>query len=211
MQITIFGATGMVGKHLVKMALTDGHTVIAFGRNVTALLDADKTNDQLKAIKGYVFDEHDVYEAIKGSDAVISVLGGAFDGSDQTRSLGIKNIIKQMEAAGVKRIVALGGMGVLNANEEGLIMDQPSYPPEYLPVGNEHLKAYNFLKESDLEWTFVCSPDIKDEANTGNYTTNKDYPPTPNNYKIAAGDLAEFMLAEAVKNEYVKSRVGISN
>ena len=211
MQITIFGATGMVGKHLVKLALANGHTVVAFGRNVTDLLDADKANDQLKAIKGYVFDDHDVKEAIKGSGAVISVLGGAFDGSDQTRSLGIKNIIKQMEAAGIKRIVALGGMGALNANEEGLIMDQPSYPAEYIPVGKEHLRAYEYLKESKLDWTFVCSPDIKDEANTGNYTTNKDYPPTPNHYKISAGDLAEFMLAEAVKNEHVNSRVGISN
>lgn len=211
MQITIFGATGMVGKHLVRLALANGHSVVAFGRSVTALLDADKSNDRLKAIKGYVFDEHDVYAALKGSNAVISVLGGAFDGSDKTRSLGIKNIIKQMEAAGLKRIVALGGMGVLNANEEALIMDQPSYPAEYIPVGKEHLQAYNFLKESKLDWTFICSPDITDEANTGNYTTNKDYLPTPNHSKITAGDLAEFMLAEAVKNEYVKSRVGISN
>ena len=211
MQITIFGATGMVGKHLVRLALANGHSVVAFGRSVTALLDADKSNDRLKAIKGYVFDEHDVYAALKGSDAVISVLGGAFDGSDKTRSLGIKNIIKQMEAAGLKRIVALGGMGVLNANEEALIMDQPSYPAEYISVGKEHLQAYKFLQESSLDWTFICSPDITDEANTGNYTTNKDYPPTPNHSKITAGDLAEFMLAEAVKNEYVNSRVGISN
>lgn len=211
MQITVFGATGMVGKHIVKLALANGHKVVAFGRNVTSLLDADEVNDQLKAVKGYVFDESDVYEAIQGSDAVLSVLGGAFDGSDKTRSLGIKNIIKQMEKAELKRIIALGGSGVLNAETGGFIIDQPSYPSEYLPVGREHLQAYKFLKDSNLDWTFVCAPDIKEEIPTGNYTTNKDYPPVLNHNKIAAGDLAAFMLAESEKNEYVKSRVGISN
>lgn len=211
MQIIVFGATGMVGKHIVQLALANGHSVVAFGRNVTSLLDADKNSDQLKAIKGYVFDEHEVYEAIQGCDAVISVLGGAFDGSDKSRSLGIKNIIKQMENSAVKRIVALGGLGILNAEGEGLIMDLPTYPAAYLPVGREHLQAYNFLKDSNLDWTFVCAPDIKEEVATGNYTTNKDYPPQPNNNKIAAGDLAAFMLAEAEKNGHVKSRVGISN
>lgn len=211
MQITVFGATGMVGKHIVHLALANGHSVVAFGRNVTSLLDADKLSDQLKAIKGYVFDENEVHQAIQGSDAVLSVLGGAFDGSDNSRSLGIKNIINQMESSPVKRIVALGGIGVLNAEGEGFIIDQPSYPPEYMPVGMEHLQAYKFLKDSKLDWTFVCAPDIKDANSTGNYTTNKDYPPKPNHNYIAAGDLAAFMLAAAEKNEYMKSRVGISN
>lgn len=212
MQLTIFGATGMVGKHFVNLALSQGNTVIAFGRNVTSLLDEDEANDNLTAFKGYVFDEHEVLEAIKGSDAVLSVLGGAFDGSDQTRSLGIKNIIKQMEKAGVKRIVALGGMGVLNAEEEdGLMMDQPTYPKAYLPVGREHLKAYHFLKDSKLDWTFVCAPDIKDEQATDAYMTSKEFPPAVSQPRITAGDLAAFMLSEAGKNKFVHCRVGISN
>jgi hypothetical protein len=39
-----------------------------------------------------VFDEAEVFEAIENSDAVISVLGGGFDGIDKTRSLGIKTL-----------------------------------------------------------------------------------------------------------------------
>ena len=38
MTITIFGATGMVGKQLVQQALFKGYTVKAFGRNVFAEL-----------------------------------------------------------------------------------------------------------------------------------------------------------------------------
>src|SRR5690348_7629400 len=117
MILTVFGATGQVGKRIVRYALAKGHTVRAFGRNITKLIDEDIRNDQLKAIKGAVFDEGEVLNAISGADAVLSVLGGSFDGIDKARSLGMKNIVAQMEKAGVKRIIALGNFGILSSPE----------------------------------------------------------------------------------------------
>lgn len=52
MIITVFGATGQVGRFLVSLALAKGHTVRAFGRNVEDLIDHDLDNDALIAIKG---------------------------------------------------------------------------------------------------------------------------------------------------------------
>ena len=133
------------------------------------------------------------------------------DGTDKTRTLGMKNIIKQMQKAGVKRIIAIGGMGVLNADENSLLVDKDDYPAEYKAVGFEHKKAYELLNESGLDWTFVCPPNIINEGPTGSYVTKADYPPDENKYKINAGDLAMMMLNELEKNEYIKHRVGISN
>ena len=48
---------------------------------------------------------------IKESDAVLEGAIGGADGADKARSLGIKNIIAQMEKTGLKRIIALGGFG----------------------------------------------------------------------------------------------------
>ena len=209
MIVTIFGATGMVGKQLVQQALHMGHTVKAFGRNVfTSNLPE---NNNLHIIQGALFDAKEVMNAVKGSEAVVSVLGGAFDGADKTRSLGMKNIVAQMENADVKRIVAVGGMGVLNAPDDTLLMDDENYPAQFVPVGKEHLKAYEILKASSLDWTFVCPPDLIDADVTGVFTTAANYPPTLNNYKINTGDLAMFMLNELQKNEYIQKRVGISN
>lgn len=209
MNLIVFGATGTVGKQLVQQALFKGHYVKAFGRNVYTTDFLETKNLQL--IQGALFDEGEVYKAIKGCDAVLSALGGNFDGTDKTRTLGMKNIIAQMKKASVKRIIALGGMGILNADETTLLIDEEDYPPEFLPVGNEHRKAYELLKESGLDWTFVCSPDIINAGPTGSYITAADYPPVPNKVRINAGDLAMFMLNELEKNEYVKHRVGISN
>lgn len=208
MQIIVFGATGQVGTQLVKQALWRGHSVKAYGRNV---YEMDIENDKLEKIKAGLFDAADILHAIKGCDAVLSAIGGAFDGSDKARSLGMKTIVTQMQKAAVKRIVALGGLGILNFDEHSLIIDQKDYPEEYLPVGNEHRKAYESLKDSPLDWTFVCSPDIINDGPTGNYITAKDYPPQPNLNRINAGDLAQFMLNELEQNEFVKSRVGISS
>ena len=212
MIITVFGATGQVGRFIVSLALAKGHSVRAFGRNVEELIDHDLDNDALIAIKGYVFDATDVRNAIEGSDAILSALGGSFDGTDQTRSLGMKNIIEQMEQCGVQRIVALGGMGILNADEpdEGLLIEQSGYPKEYLPVGNEHLLAYQTLAHSSLDWTFICSPDILNKAGTGQYITAANYAPKPNHYQITTGDLAHCMLMCIEKQLYLKQRVGIS-
>ena len=209
MKIIIFGATGMVGKELVKQGLYNGHEVKAYGRNVfTEGLPEDK---KLELIQGALFDESHVYKAIQGCDAVLSSLGGALDGSDKTRSLGMKNIVKQMEKAGVKRIVAIGGPGVLNAGENKLIMDEEDFPGQFLAVSQEHLKALEFLKASGLQWTFVCPPMITEAEPTGIFNTAADWPPTPNHSKISSGDLVLFMLKEMVQNEYVRHRVGISN
>ena len=200
MTITVFGASGQVGKHVVLQALAMGYTVRAFGRTVESLIDKDANTEKLIAIKGYVFNETDVFTAIDGANAVISVLGGAFDGKDQTRSLGIQNIIRQMQKAGVKRIVALGGIGILNDTEnEGLLINQPDYPEQYKPVGLEHLSAFRSLENSGLEWTFICSPDILDQPGNRQYISSATYMPKPNHYQIAAGDLADCMLQSVFK------------
>ena len=208
MIITIFGATGMVGKQLVKQALYKEYTVKAFGRNVFTSFDEHKN---LQLIPGTLFDEEQVLNAIKGSDAVFSVIGGGIDGIDKTRSLGMKNIVAQMQKASLKRVIAVGSIGILNNADDKLIMDAMGYPAKFLPVAKEHLLAYKHLKNADLNWTFVCPPDIMNADSTGVYHTAANYPPIPDNRKINAGDLAMFMLNELIKNEYINERVGISN
>ncbi|MEO7768343.1 MAG: SDR family oxidoreductase [Ferruginibacter sp.] len=209
MKIIIFGATGMVGSQLVKQSLYKGFAVKAFGRNV--FTEGLPEDEHLELVQGALFDAGQVYKAIQGCDAVLSSLGGDSSGGDVTRSLGMKNIVAQMQKAGVKRVVTVGGMGLLNADDDVLVMDTPEYPAQFLPVSKEHLKALEFLKASDLEWTVVCPPDIIEAAPTGSFVTTADYPPTANLNRINSGDLALFMISELEKKEFVHHRVGISN
>jgi uncharacterized protein len=210
MTITVFGATGMAGRYIVKMALWQGHTVRAYGRNVHELISEEERHDNLHLYKGGLFDKADVAKAIKGSDAVLSVLGGAFDGADKTRSLGMKHIVEAMQETGVQRIIGLGGLGVLNAPDGGYILEGENFPPQYLAVSQEHLKAFEFLNASGLQWTFICPPGITDEPVTGLYQTAVNVPAAGKG-QIAAGDIADCMLKEITTGQFIGCRVGISN
>lgn len=209
MKIIVFGATGNVGKTVVKQALYNGNNVKAFGRNV--FTEGLPQDDKLELVQGALFDEGEVYKAVKGCDAVVSVIGGAIDSADKTRSLGMKNIVKQMEKAGVKRIVALGGMGVLDTADGKMIFEQEDFPAQYYAVSVEHKKALEFLQGSNLDWTFVCPPMIENGEPTGVFKTAVNQLPEPNNFKITSGNLALFMLKDLQQKEFVKQKIGISS
>jgi uncharacterized protein len=210
MKLTIFGATTLVGLHLVKQALIAGHTVTAYGRNVHELIDMQEQNENLHLVKGGLFDKSDIEAAIKGADVVLSALGGATDGSDNTRSLGMKYIVEVMEKKEVNRIVALGGYGCLQADEDTLLAETESFPEQLKAVTEEHLKALHNLRTSDLEWSFLCPPTIVEGDVTGLYHTKADYA-FENTVSLNAGDVAQCMLSEAVQNNYIHVKFGMGN
>ncbi len=209
MKIAIFGSTGMVGKEIVQQALLMGYEVNAFGRNVYSAKFAE--NKSLHLFPGALFDGGQVYTALKGCDAVVSALGGGIQGVDKTRSLGMKNIVAQMEKAGVQRIVAVGGMGILETDTGTLLYEEENFPPEYVPVSIEHDKALEFLKNSNLEWTMVCPPMITDKDATGKFKTEANQMPINQKNFIQKGDLALFMLKEMADRAFVRQKVGIVN
>jgi uncharacterized protein len=193
MQITIFGASGMVGKHLVKQALWKGHSVIAFGRNANVDF-ADDKHENLTAIKGYLTDVDQIAKALKNSQAVLSAIGGQVDANDNTRSLGIKNIVTAMQKVGLQKIAAIGGLGVLPSEQTNKLMyETEGFPPQLVPVSIEHLKAYQSLQNSTLQYSFFCPPQIVDAICDGNYAVQQNKLINTSN-QIHAGNLADAML-----------------
>ena len=211
MVVTIFGATEPIGLQVMQQALAKNHIVKAFGRNVEQLIDKDLHNDKFIAIKGYVFDAADVAKAIKGSDIVVSCLGGGVESTDKTRSLGIKNIIAQMHQCHVNRLVAVGGIGVLNAADDTLIMDTEEFPEELKTVSLEHLNVWEQLQLSNLNFTFVCVPHVVKADAISEYTTSPTYMPIPNKNVITTANIAHCILQCIEKNEHIKQKIGLSN
>lgn len=210
MVLTIFGSTSQLGKELVNQALHDGYEVRAFGRNVFTAGFAD--NSALHLLNGTLFDKAQVLKAITGADAVLSVMTSNGDGVDHTLSLGVKNIIAQMEKTSLKRIIALGHSGILNvSNDSGeLLMDQESFLPELIPVAVENFKAYQSLQLSNLRWTLVCPAEVREGSPTGNFRTAAQVFPALFPSDVSTGDVALFMLSELQHEDHVNCRVGIS-
>jgi putative NADH-flavin reductase len=175
MQVTVFGASGRVGRQVVLLALEQEHTVRAFVHSH----DPFKSQPGLTVIKGNVRDEKAVVAAINGSQAVIVALGSWGTKSKNVVSSGTRLIIPAMRSQGLKRIVTLTGSG---ARWSG---DKPGFwgsigrlflkilAPKILRDGEEHLRL---LEASNLVWTSVRSPAMSNGKFTG-YKLSLQSPP----------------------------------
>ena len=146
------------------------------------------------------------------ADAVIVLFNNDhFEYTDKSRSIGIKNIIAQMLVKNISRVVILGGMGILNAEDENLLMDSTEFPEKQKAISEEQLKAFELLSKSSLDWTYYCPSKIIDADETGHFITRENYLPTATAQSIYAGDLALSMIESITKNQFVRCRVGIAN
>lgn len=200
MNITLFGATGRTGRKILEQALAGGERVTALVRDTGKLVISDPN---LKVIKGDVLDADSTAVAIAGSNAVLSALKVPV----QERVTAIDNIIKAMKQHHVRRIIAIGGSGCLQIDEQTRYHETAGFPEFFRAGSLAHWEVCKRLMESNLDWTFVCPPDIPDGERTGKYNTQATF--RPNGNRIFTGDLADFMLNELMKNEFVKLRVGI--
>src|SRR3954468_22782921 len=106
MNLTVFGATGGIGRHVVNQALDAGHQVTAYARNPAKL---NLTHPNLTVIAGELSEREAVGRAVAGADAVISALGPSLDRKATGMPLveGTRTIVDAMRAEGVERYIGM--------------------------------------------------------------------------------------------------------
>lgn len=201
MKVVIFGAAGQTGKHLVAKALDAGHEVTAFVRDPAKL--AIK-HERLHTAQGTSTDAAAVARAIQGQDAVISALGQVKPFQPDLMKQTATHIIAAMKQHGVKRLVYLTGAGVTSPK------DPPSFAarvivPLMKVVAGEMLAdsalGVRLVQESNLDWTIVRGPRLGNNPPRGAFISG--YIKTGFE-EFSRADLADFMLQEAVRSEYVR-------
>jgi putative NADH-flavin reductase len=146
-----------------------------------------------------------------GHDAVISVLGVRnFSGPITLLSEGMEAITNVMKSTGVKRLLTIGGAGILQQTETRLRRDDPGFPPYLHNITADHYRVYDILNRSKLDWTIVTPPYMPDGTRTGEYLVEADYFPQQARNEIAVEDVADFLLKELEENKFLKKRVGIA-
>jgi putative NADH-flavin reductase len=208
MRIVLFGATGRLGGLALAEALGRGHTVTALVRDPARL---SVSHPHLVAVAGDVRDPQAVAAVSAGHDAVVSCIGpGNLDVGLDVLSAGMATILAGMQAAGVRRIVAVAGAGILQADAEALLHDAPGFPPRLRAISAEHLRSYEVLRASGASWTLVCPPFLIAGEGTGGYRAERDYLPEGGE-RIAYADAALFILDDLESGAFIGSRVGISD
>jgi len=117
--VTIFGASGFLGRHMVRALAKDGWRIRACSRRpqLAEFLRPYGTVGQIQPFKANVTDEAEVRRAVTGADAVINLAGvlhGGLRGKafTSTHSDGAGLIARAAAEAGVKHFLHVSALGI---------------------------------------------------------------------------------------------------
>ncbi len=212
MKIALIGATGFVGKEILKEAVSRGDSVTALVRSVDKV---EKLNG-VSAVKADALNTADLAAKLKGHDIVISAYNPGWSEPD-IKAIHIKAskvIAEATKQAGIKRLIVVGGAGSLYAADGTQFVDGDGFPAEYKEGALGARQALNDLRsETALDWSFVSPPfALAPGERTGKYRLGKDNPVFDADGKsaISVADLAVAILDEAEKPQHVRERFTVA-
>jgi putative NADH-flavin reductase len=203
-KLAIFGGTGRVGSQVVRLARERGHTVTHLAR------EAGDDDAGVTRVVGNVLAAADVGQVVRGADAIISTLGVPdFRNPGTLLEDGMRVITRVARTLGVRRVIAVANMGVLDSPGGGLRHDQASFAGEFRPISLAHAGTWRALEESRLDWTLVCTGDQVPGSQPGQLVVLADrYPDGAS--MIGIEDIADFLLDQVKDSRFLARRVGIA-
>ncbi|MBU9674221.1 SDR family oxidoreductase [Planococcus sp. CP5-4] len=204
MKIIVFGATGGVGRSVVKQALEQGYEVTAFVRTPDKL---KVTGDKLTVVQGDAFHVEQVAAAIAGHDAVVSCLGSnqGMKKSKDLRTMA-KNIVAGMQQHGVKRIVYTASAGI---NDELPGIGGKVMMGVLKQVLIDHRAAVDAIQEAGLTYTIVRPMGLTNDSLSGQYRESEQGVPGKSK-TIPRADVAHFILKALGDAAYENKSIGIA-
>ncbi|WP_144143014.1 NAD(P)-dependent oxidoreductase [Paraburkholderia sp. BCC1884] len=204
LKIALFGATGTIGSRIAAEAARRGHQVTALARN-PARVPTDVAN--LKAAQADLLDAASVAAAVRGNDVVASAyapppddLGGL---AKATRAL-----VEGVRAAGLKRLVVVGGAGTLEVAPGKQLVDTDGFPDAYKAIALAHREAFEYYRGvTDLDWTFFAPAAlIAPGERTGKFRTGATMllADAEGNSRISAEDYAIAFVDELEQGRFIR-------
>jgi putative NADH-flavin reductase len=222
MKLTIFAATGGIGRQALEQAVAAGHDVSAVVRNPTKLSGEVRkivTTDLAAA------DPAALESAVAGADAVLSGLGPRSKSEAGIASQGTRAIVQAMQATGVRRIVVVSASPIGTVPSPGRPKPPKHDPGDgffmrnlFSPLTKAALrKPYadlalmeDVVRESGLDWTVVRPPRLTDKPLTGTYRTAYGQN-LRRGVLVSRADVAHLMLRALEQPETIKQTIGIAN
>ena len=157
MRLTVFGASGQTGRHLLTQALDAGHTVTAVVRDPTRL---PIRHQRLQVVTADVLDPAAIQPAVAGADAVISALGPHPPRNRSSIiSAATASILAAMRATGTSRLVVISAAPVAT-DDRGTILPYRllAGPLLRLLVGGLYADMASMekaVRRSGTDWTIL--------------------------------------------------------
>ncbi|MFF4314046.1 NAD(P)-dependent oxidoreductase [Streptomyces sp. 900105755] len=208
MNLTVFGATGGIGREIVRQALASGHRVTAVVRDPARLT---VTGTGLEVVRADLTDPEVIRPAVTGRNAVLSGLGPRGRGDAGVAARLTRTVLAAMGAESVRRLVVVSAAPVGPEPDDGLLdRTMRGLVATVLKPVYDDLRAMEAeLSRSGTDWTSVRPPRLQDKPLTGTYRTVVGGFPRKGRF-IARADVAHAMLAMIEDAGTVKQGVGVA-
>src|SRR6476660_8146925 len=114
MKVFLTGATGFVGRNMLRRLLEEGHALRALVRELPKAASGEFGKAEL--IAGDVVEGTGLDQGMQGCDAVIHLVGIIVEKGTNTfervHHLGTRNVVEAANRAGIKRFVQMSALGV---------------------------------------------------------------------------------------------------
>ncbi len=217
MHIVIFGATGGTGRCLVEQALDQGYDVTAFARNPASV---PTSHARLSVVRGDVFQEASVQEAVANQDAVLSTIGGhdrlrvALSGHPRVPGLctiGTRNILDAMKTCGISRLICLSAWGIGESKGRVPIIFRNVIFPLLMKEEYEEKEAQEqLIEQSPLDWTIVRPARLTNGPRRGRYQMKSSLEFSLRS-SISRADVADCMLKQLTDRTFRQKRLELSD
>lgn len=204
MKLALFGATGGTGRQILAQAISAGHRVTALVRDQAKL---DRTNRALTVIVGNVLQPADVDKAVAGADAVVCSLGNTANNPDMLVSKGTRQIIDAMQRYNVRRLIVVSSLGVGDSKHQVSFFFKVLMRTVLRKVIKDKEAQEAAVRATQLDWTIVRPGGLSDDPPTGLYRVGTENLTAG---RIARADVADFILKELTRNEYIHQTPGIT-
>lgn len=226
-KLAVFAATGGVGRQVLAQAVDAGHDVAVVVRNPDKL-PADirgAGGAQIVAADLAPADAAALQPALAGADAVLSGLGPHSNADAGIASRGTPAIVAAMNAAGVRRIVAVSAapVGTVATSSrphppkhdpgDGFFMRHLGARLAHLALGKvfaDLARMEDLLMASGLDWTVVRPPRLTDGPLTGTYRTAYGRN-LRGGTTVSRADVAHLMLRVLGQPDTVGQVIGIAD
>ncbi len=207
MQLTVLGATGPIGRQVLRQALAAGHRVTALVRDAARLPQRDE--ERVTVFIGDAASAADVEEAARGSQALICALGAGkdYESTLATRTAG--PVLEAMAAAGVERLVWLSALGSGDTSRRQSLFQATASKLVMGTLMADKGIADETIARSDRDWT-IALPVLFGNGRTtavGYKTIPLDGTRGRVGGRIDRADVADFLLSAATSDLWVRRRV----
>ncbi|MFM9613667.1 NAD(P)-dependent oxidoreductase [Streptomyces niveiscabiei] len=209
MKLTVLGATGGIGREIVRQALDAGHEVTAIVRDPARLT---VTGTHLEVVRADLTDPESLLPALTGRDAVLSGLGprGRADAGVATRLT--RTALTALESTDVRRFLLVSASPVGPAPADDGLLDRgmrSAVSAILRPVYDDLREMETDVARSTTDWTFVRPPRLQDKPLTGVYRRVIGGFPRAGRF-IGRADVAHAMLGMIGEAGTVKQGVGVA-